>query len=173
MDERKEQHPTIHLERITAETVREICDLSDTLTPQQRTMVADNSVSIAQAHSSDHAWFRAIYAHDTPIGFVMLHISSEDADRVDSPGVFLWRFMIAGPYQGKGYGREALKLLVEHVKALGFGELYTSYRGVEGGPEGFYQAFGFVPRGEIHGEEIEAVYRIGPTESQPPQRSST
>ncbi|MGD8998264.1 MAG: GNAT family N-acetyltransferase [Anaerolineae bacterium] len=103
----------------------------------------------------------------------MLHIGSEDADGIDSPRVFLWRFMIAGPYQGKGYGREALKLLVEHVQGQGFGELYTSYRRAEGGAEGFYRAFGFVPTGKSYGKEIGAVYRLGPTESQSAEGSAT
>jgi diamine N-acetyltransferase len=161
MKDRIERHPTIHLEPVTAETVREVCALSDTLTPEQRTMVVDNALSIAQAYFSEHAWFRAIYADGTPIGFVMLHISSEGDEGVDSPGVYLWRFMIAGPFQGKGYGREAVRLLVQHVRDLGHDELYTSYRGVEGGPEGFYRACGFVPTGRVLGEEIEAVYRIG------------
>jgi diamine N-acetyltransferase len=59
--------------RITASTVRDICQLSETLTPPQRKMVADNAVSIAQAHFAESAWFRAIYADDTPADFILLH----------------------------------------------------------------------------------------------------
>ncbi len=42
----------ISLRRITARTVADICDLSETLTTEQRAMVADNAVSIADAHFS-------------------------------------------------------------------------------------------------------------------------
>lgn len=152
--------PIIHFERITARTVGEIIRLSDTLSATQRTMVADNAVSIAQAHFSEQAWLRAIYADETPIGFLMLHIGSDYADGIDCPGVFLWRFMIASPYQGQGHGRAALRLLVDHLRALGVPELFTSCETGEGSPEGFYRAFGFVPTGETYGDEIELVYRL-------------
>ena len=84
----QQTNPTIQFERITAPTVWEIDKLSETLPPQQRATVADNAVSIAEAHVSEQAWFRAIYV-----------------DGIDCPGVFLRRLMIAGPHQGKGYGR--------------------------------------------------------------------
>lgn len=90
--------PDIHFQRITANVVHAVCKMSETLTPQQREMVADNALSIAQAHCSENAWMRAIYADETPIGFLLLHTGSDDADGIDCPGVFLWRFMIAGPF---------------------------------------------------------------------------
>ena len=51
----EDSRPTIHFERITAKTVLPICELSATLTPKQRVMVADNALSIAQAHFSESA----------------------------------------------------------------------------------------------------------------------
>jgi diamine N-acetyltransferase len=150
----------IHFERITAKTVGEVIKMSDSLTHAQRRMVADNAVSIAQAHFSEAAWMRAVYAGDTPIGFLLLHIGSDYADGIDCPGVFLWRFMIAGPYQGKGYGCEALAFLFKHLRALGVPELYTSCGQGEGSPEGFYRKLGFIPTGECYGDEIELLYRL-------------
>ena len=90
----------------------------------------------------------------------MLHTGSDYADGIDCPGVFLWRLMIAGPYQGKGYGRKALDLLVRHLKALGIPELYTSCGQGEASPEGFYLKFGFIPTGDYYDDEIELVYRL-------------
>ncbi len=145
----------IHFRRITAQTVRQVCRLSETLTAQQRDMVADNALSIAQAHFSDNAWMRAIYVDDTPIGFIMTHTGSDDDDGIDCAGVFLWRFMIAGPFQGKGYGRKAMELLLDHLRAEGATELYTSCGQGEGSPEGFYKKLGFVPTGEYYDDEVE------------------
>jgi diamine N-acetyltransferase len=145
------------LERITARTVEQICELSETLTPQQRKMVADNADSIALAHFSENAWMRAIYADDTPVGFVLLHIGSDYADGIDCPGVFLWRFMIAGPFQRKGYGRQAMEFLFAHLKALGVPELYASHGLGEASPEGFYRKLGFVPTGGMYGDEVKVV----------------
>lgn len=139
----------VSLRKITSETVVQICKLSDTLSEQQRKMVAPNAISIAQAHFSDKAWFRAIYANEMAVGFVMLYDDSE------KPEYFLWRLMIAGPYQGKGYGRKAIELLVEYVKTRpGARELSASYVPIEGGPEGFYRRMGFEPTGEVHDGEI-------------------
>lgn len=152
--------PDIHFERISARTVLEICRLSETLSPAQRKMVTDNAISIAQAHFSENAWLRAIYADQTPVGFIMLHIGSDYADGIDCPGVFLWRFMIAGPHQSKGYGRRALDLLVDHLRAQGIPELYTSCGRGEASPEGFYLHYGFAPTGEFYGDEVELVLAL-------------
>jgi diamine N-acetyltransferase len=139
----------VSLREITSETVVQICKLSDTLSEQQQKMVAPNAISIAQAHFSDKAWFRAIYADEMAVGFIMLYDDSEN------PEYFLWRLMIAGPYQGKGYGRKATELLVEYVKTRpGARELSTSYVPIEGGPEGFYRKMGFEPTGEVDDGEI-------------------
>ncbi len=155
-----EAKPDIHFRRITAATVVEICQLSDTLSPAQRRVVADNALSIAQGHFAENVWMRAIYADTTPIGFIMLHVGSDYDDGIDCPGVFLWRFMIAGPYQGRGYGRRAMMRVFDHLRSLGVSELYTSYRLGEGSPEGFYRELGFVPTGDSYGDEPEAVYRL-------------
>jgi len=143
------QRVEVSLREITSETVIPICKLSETLSEQQQKMVAPNAVSIAQAHFSDKAWFRAIYADDTPVGFIMLYDDSEKAE------YFLWRLMIAGPYQGKGYGRKAIDLLIEYVKTRpGASELLTSYVPIEGGPEEFYRKLGFEPTGDVDDGEI-------------------
>jgi diamine N-acetyltransferase len=63
--------------------------------------------------------------------------------------------MIAGPYQGRGYGEVAIQLLVDHLRALGIPELYTSYHLGEGSPEKFYQRLGFKPTGDYYGDEPE------------------
>lgn len=152
--------PDILFRRITATTMNQICDLSETLNPTQRKMVADNVRSIAQAHFSPSVWMRAIYADETPIGFIMTHTGSDYEDGIDCPGVFLWRFMIAGPYQGKGYGRCALEELIQHLKAMGIPVLHTSCGEGEGSPEGFYRKFGFTPTGRYYDHEIEMVLNV-------------
>ncbi len=156
----------IHFERITARTVLPVCRLSNTLPPEQKAAVTDNAVSIAQGHFSENTWMRAIYAGETLVGFIMLHIGSDWADGIDCPGVFLWRLMIAKPYQGCGYGREAMNVLIRHLRGLGVPALCTSYHLGEGSPEGFYKALGFVPTGEYYGDEPEVALWLDP----PPQK---
>lgn len=150
----------IHFKRITAQSVIRICKLSETLTPAQRKMVSDNALSIAQAHFSEHAWMRAVYADDVPIGFILLHFGSDYEDGLDCPGAFLWRFMIAGPYQGKGYGEKAMTRLFTHLRAMGIPELYTSCGLGEASPEGFYKRLGFVRTGDFYDDEPELVLKL-------------
>ena len=139
----------VSLREITAETVVTICRLSETLVEPQKRMVAPNAISIAQAHFSKHAWFRAIYADDEPVGFIMLY------DNPDEPTYFLWRLMVAVPHQGKGYGRKAIEHLIEYVKTRQRAtELLVSCGQGEGSPEGFYQALGFQRNGQLEGNEV-------------------
>ena len=100
----------VSLQPITEDTVWGVCQLSDTLTEPRKNFVATNAVSLAQAHFNKHAWFRAIYAGKAPVGFMMI------VDDDETPEYFLWRFMIAEPYQGRGDGRQAIRRLVEYVK---------------------------------------------------------
>ena len=120
--------------------------------PGQDLMVAPNAVSVAQAHFNDKAWFRGVYAGESPVGFVMLHADSKKGD------YYLWRFMIAGPHPGKGFGRQAIEQLVEHVREQpGARALRASYVPIAGGPEPFYRKLGFEPTGKIHDGEVEIL----------------
>ncbi len=137
----------VELREVTAATVREICRLS--VAPGQEAFVAPNAVSIAQAYFEPKAWFRAIYADDRPVGFLMLYVDEE------KPEYFLWRMMIADGCQGRGYGRRALELVDDWLRGRpGAAALSTSYVQGDGGPEGFYRRLGFEPTGEIEDGEI-------------------
>ena len=103
--------PVVTLREITAETVRTICDLEPH--EAQNGFVAPNAVSIAQAHFNPAAVFRAIYADEEPVGFIMWR--PED----DGANCFLWRFMIDRRHQGKGYGREAIALWLKGLPGDG------------------------------------------------------
>jgi diamine N-acetyltransferase len=141
----------VELREVTAETVRAICRLS--VAPDQIGFVAPNAVSFAEALFEPKAWYRAIYADDDPAGFVMLAI-----DR-DKPEYYLWRLMIAAEFQRRGYGRAALALIVDHVRALPRAtELLVSWVPAAGGPEPFYRSLGFVPTGAV--DEGEVVARL-------------
>jgi len=139
----------VSLREVTSETVHTICRLSDTLKPPQSHVVAPNAVSIAEAYFDPHAWFRAIYAGETPVGFIMLYDSPEE------PVYFLWRLMVATPHQGNGFGRRAVELLIERVKTRPSAtELIVSCHEGDGSPEGFYQKLGFKRNGKMYGDEV-------------------
>lgn len=140
---------TITLRRVTEESARDVMKLQ--VAPEQTRFVAPNTVSIAQAYfERDKAWFRAIYADETPVGFVMLY------DDPRKPVYFLWRLMIDARYQGLGFGRKAVRLLIDYVKTRPQAtELKVSYAPGDGNPGPFYQSLGFIETGEIeHGEHV-------------------
>ena len=138
----------VTLREVTAETVRLICDLDSG--PGGDRFVAPNAVSIAQAYFEPSAWFRAIYAGDEPVGFVMLE------DDVENSEYTLWRLMIDHRHQRKGYGRRAVELVIDHVAGQpGATELLTSYVPGERGPAEFYKGLGFTPTGEVEDGEVE------------------
>jgi diamine N-acetyltransferase len=141
------QESDITLREITGDTVRTICNLK--VSEPQNSFVAPNAVSIAQAYFAETAWFRAIYAGDTPVGFLMLDKNTK------KPEYFLWRLMIDEKYQRMGFGYKAMKLLIEYVKGLpGATEFLTSCVPGEGSPEDFYNKLGFTRTGEMDGVEV-------------------
>jgi diamine N-acetyltransferase len=139
----------VTLREITEDTLRPILKLK--VSPDQEKYVASNAVSIAQAYfQRENAWFRGIYADETPVGFLMLD------DRPNEASYFLWRFMIDANYQKYGFGKRAVELLIEHVKtrpnatSLGVSCVPDS----EGSPCAFYEKLGFVYTGEKDEDEL-------------------
>jgi diamine N-acetyltransferase len=144
----------VELREVDRDNVREICALQ--VAPDQRPFVAPNAVSLAEAIFAPLAWFRATYADDVAVGFAMLSLDVEKAE------YFLWRLMIDAAHQGRGYGREAMALIVDHVRSLPSArELLVSWVPGEAGPEPFYRGLGFVPTGEVDGSEIAARLELG------------
>lgn len=149
-DETKQpgQDAAVSLREITKETLRPFLKMN--VAESQKNMVANNAVSIAQAHFEEKAWFRGVYADETPVGFIMLY------DDPEEPAYFLWRLMVAEAYQGLGYGRKAVELLVDYVKTRPKAtELLVSHvQEVPGNPGPFYEKLGFEYTGEVEGNEL-------------------
>ena len=142
------RNSTVSLREVTAETVRIICKLD--VSEEQKHFVAPNAVSIAEAYFQPKAWFRAIYADETPVGFLMLY------DDPEEPFYFLWRYMIDGRYQKMGFGKRAMDLLLEYVRTRpGARELRLSCHPGEDGPEPFYRHYGFALTGKMLENEAE------------------
>src|SRR5262245_63745439 len=109
-----DQDARITLREVTAENVNAILSLS--VKEHQKQLVASNAVSIAQAHFRPEAWFRAIYADDTPVGFVMLYDAHLGTHPPQNDYYEVWRFIIDARYQDRGFGWRAMELVIAHVK---------------------------------------------------------
>ena len=144
----------MELREVTAQTLRSIIDLR--VSAQQQAYVASNAISIAQAYFHPEAWFRAVVVGESAVGFVMLEDPTLLPDQIGPAQVGLWRFMIDERHQGRGYGRAALRLVIEHARTRpGQTKLRTSCVPGPLSPIGFYERCGFRRTGEVDdGEEV-------------------
>lgn len=141
----------VALRPVTPDNLRTVLRLK--VAPEQEQFVAPNPVSIAQGAHEPFAWPRAIYADDTPVGFLMLY------DDPFTPVYYLWRLMIDARYQRMGFARQAMRQLIEYVLGRpNATELRLSYVPAAGGPQPFYAGLGFVDTGEV--DDGENVMRL-------------
>lgn len=136
----------VALVEVTGKTVRRITSLK--VAPSHQSFVTSNAISIAEAYFERGAWFRAIHAGETPVGFVMLFDPSLPGAQAMDDGkpsdIWLWRYMIAEPFQRDGLGHKTLDLIVEHARSRpGMTDMLASYVPGPGCPREFYLKYGF------------------------------
>ena len=138
----------VTLRPISEDNVMSVIKLN--VSKSQQDLVAPNSVSIAQAAHTTNRWERAIYADDTPVGYVLL---SENRDK---PRYYLWRYMIDQRYQHMGFGRAAMEQVIARVRTLpNAAEMFLTYVPVDNGPREFYASLGFEDTGVDDEGELE------------------
>ena len=141
----------VQLKEISESNVRVVTSLA--VAPGQDLFVADNATSLAEALFSDRAWYRAVYADETPVGFCMVY------QDLEKPIYYLWRFMIDARYQRLGFGRKAMEQLIERGRSLsGVSEMLLSIVEGDGSPRRFYESLGFASTDTY--EEGELVMKL-------------
>ena len=141
-----------HFREVTRENLYDVLALK--VTPAQKRFVASVAKSIAEAHYYPSAWFRAVYVEETPVGFVLLNDDRQMEGEERGDGMYLWRFLVDHRFQGKGYGRQTLEMVIAHCRALGAPTLTLSCVPEPGSAEPFYERFGFVRTGEMDDDEV-------------------
>jgi diamine N-acetyltransferase len=101
----------ISLREINESNWRECIALS--VKEDQKRFIGTNENGLALAYAHKEMQPRGIYANEVMAGFIMY------AKDPDDGLYYINRFMIDESYQGKGYGRRALELLTEQLKADG------------------------------------------------------
>ncbi len=86
------------------------------------------------------------------IGFTMFAFD-EDYDDPDDR-YWLWRFMIDGTEQGKGYGTAALQAVIRYFREHGANNIRLSTKDTNAAALSLYRRAGFRDTGEMNGEEI-------------------
>ena len=159
----------IRLEKISGRNFRDILELH--VNDSQESFVAPNDISLAEAYialaNHGHAFPFGIYDDGTPVGFCMVGYGADD-DWEDAPAVAagnynLWRFMIDRRYQGRGYGRAAMKLVMDFIAGKPCGPAaccWLSYEPENTAAKALYASFGFRETGDRDGNEVIAVRKL-------------
>lgn len=127
------------------------------LTDDQRHYINPNIFSLAEAYVHSDAniegaeeYYRcipfSIYNGDEMIGFAMITYEKE-CDFDDKPGYEIYRLMIDRNHQGKGYGKEAINLLLNYIRTFPYGEaesVYVEWHPDNKASEKIFVANGFV-----------------------------
>lgn len=163
----------LHLEKIDHRNVWDILELK--VFRAQKGFVADNAISIVQAYSVQgsgaFAFPFGIYDGKKPVGFLMIGFNEAvtyDAFDDAPPQILknnysIWRLMIDKRYQGRGYGREAIRLALKFIRTWPCGKAEfcsLSYEPENTVAAKLYHSFGFEENGEMDGDEIVAVLKL-------------
>jgi diamine N-acetyltransferase len=147
---------TVTLREVTEHNRAEVEALG--VTSEQSGYVAGVADSMAEAlqYPDAQPWYRAVYADETPVGFVMI----SDGITVSNPDYlgpyYLWRLIVDQRFQGRGYGTRALDLVVDHLRTRPDARvLLTSHVVGPASPRGFYLRYGFRATDRVHeGEPV-------------------
>lgn len=140
----------LHLVDIDRYNYLSVLDLA--VSAEQKSFVASNQYSLAQAYAQPECVPLALYAENKPVGFAMYCLDEEDHQ------YWIYRLMIDQRYQGVGYGREAMHLLIDRIRGLSDEEhdrIYISFEPENEIAKSLYEGLGFVPDGRvIYGEIV-------------------
>lgn len=115
--------------------------------------VADNSYYLGLADEDDCWRAFGIYEEGLPVGFCMFGRDPKDGE------LWISQLMIDSAYQSRGYGRQALILMLELIKAEeDASSVYLSFEPWNEWARALYESVGFVPDGRM--EEEDVIYRL-------------
>ncbi len=104
---------------------------------EQKRFVASNENGLALAYAHKEMEPRGIYEDGTMIGFIMFAKDPDDGQ------YYINRFMIDEKYQSKGYGREALRILLKELKNEGVQSLDIIHKPDNARAIKIYNSLGF------------------------------
>lgn len=153
-----EQAPVITLRDVTPDNFDAVIDLK--VHDDQKHFVASNLYSLAEARVFPERYPLAVYADETPIGFAMYCFEEERQE------YWVFRLMIAAEHQGKGYGRAAMRLLIDRMREIkGCRQIFISYEPENDMARKLYTSMGFIITGEIIEEEEVARLDLDETQA--------
>jgi len=136
----------IKLKEVNAENFWDIINLE--VTQEQIDLVASNAVSLAQSTVQPECIPCAIYENETPVGFLMYCVDRDDSE------YWIYRLMIDKQHQSKGYGREAMELVLDIIKQDNTrNKVYLGVDKAGIASVKLYESLGFKYNGQVFGKE--------------------
>ncbi|MBQ2154083.1 MAG: GNAT family N-acetyltransferase [Oscillospiraceae bacterium] len=160
----------VHLEELNKYNVWDVIEL--TVKKEQESFIAGNEWSLVHAYVGNKTegavYPFGIIDDDKAVGFLMIAYdygevcNDPDAPEISDNNYFLWRLMIDGEEQGKGYGRKAVELALEFVKTFPHGKAdycWLCYDKNNEVARKLYLSMGFQEIGE-QDDDINAVIKL-------------
>lgn len=157
----------ISLRKITLENRREVFKLK--VSDDQSRFVASNLSSVASCYvlatNEGSPLPFAIYADEQMVGFVMIvySITGYELPKIANNNYCILRLMIGEQYQKRGYGREAMKKILEYIRTFPVGHAqycWIQYEADNIVAKKLYESFGFRDNGEICENEPVTVLKL-------------
>ncbi|MES0138520.1 GNAT family N-acetyltransferase [Mesorhizobium sp. C120A] len=112
------------------------------LAADQIDFVASNAESLDEAETDGDARPRVVMAGDRVVGFLMYEAPEDDDE------ARIYRFMIDRVHQGQGYGKAALREVLDEIMRLGhISHVSICYEPENEAARRLYRAAGFVEEG--------------------------
>ncbi|MGD6902194.1 GNAT family N-acetyltransferase [Bacillus infantis] len=142
----------IFLKEVDRHNFFDVIDLK--VAEEQKSFVATNLFSLAQAKAFPECNCLAIYHEEELVGFTMYCMDFDDKE------YWIYRLMIDAKYQSKGYGKAAMEKLIERIKEdKDHQVIYLSFEPENDRAKEMYEKLGFEADGRVIDGEI--VYRLG------------
>jgi putative membrane protein len=136
----------VTLREVTEENIDRVADLR--VDERQKYDVASVGKTFWQAGRHPHLWVRAIYAGEDPVGQVALVVRAPTGEARED--IVLARLLVDQRYQGRGFGREAMRLVLAEARALpGCRRVKLSHMPSNERVGRYYEAFGFRHTGTV------------------------
>lgn len=152
---------SLELRPVTVENWNSLIKLK--VREDQKNFVASNLYSIAEAQFGfdDEGHWRlfpfGLYVEDEPVGFAMTGLNYAHSH---FQGLIL-RLMVDEKYQGKGYGRAAMKSMLEMFQTdKNISSVCITYEPENEAARKLYASLGFEETGELMENEVVALLRL-------------
>lgn len=143
----------LNIRPVTKDNWRAIVELKP-LTDQEKYITSNAESLLESFYETRYNWsVFGLFKEEYPIGFTMI-----GAFNAEKEYIWLDRFMIDGQFQGKGYGKKFLQLIVDYIQSKWqVKDIVLSIVKENNQAKKLYETIGFIDTGRIDEENGELV----------------